>query len=120
MSRDTSFYYSFLVLPPRKRRAIVAVWDFCRAVDDAVDVVDVGQVDVGRVPRSGPADTLALWRSELNACYGGREPSTAQGKALKPCIDEFSLPRQPFEDLIGGVEMDLSQVRYPTFHALAE
>ena len=39
MSRDTSFYYSFLVLPPRKRRAIVAVWDFCRAVDDAVDEV---------------------------------------------------------------------------------
>ena len=36
MSRDTSFYYSFLVLPPRKRRAIVAVWEFCRAVDDAV------------------------------------------------------------------------------------
>ena len=39
MSRDTSFYYSFLVLPPAKRRAIIAVWDFCRAVDDAVDEV---------------------------------------------------------------------------------
>jgi hypothetical protein len=39
MSRDTSFYYSFLVLPPRKRNAIIAVWDFCRAVDDAVDEV---------------------------------------------------------------------------------
>ena len=37
MSRDTNFYYSFLVLPPSKRRAIIAVWDFCRAVDDAVD-----------------------------------------------------------------------------------
>ncbi len=37
MARDTSFYYSFLVLPPEKRRAIIAVWDFCRAVDDAVD-----------------------------------------------------------------------------------
>ena len=35
--RDTNFYYSFLVLPSEKRRAIVAVWDFCRAVDDAVD-----------------------------------------------------------------------------------
>ena len=35
--RDTNFYYSFLVLPAEKRRAIVAVWDFCRAVDDAVD-----------------------------------------------------------------------------------
>ncbi len=39
MSRDTNFYYSFLVLPPRKRNAIIAVWDFCRAVDDAVDEV---------------------------------------------------------------------------------
>ena len=39
MSRDTSFYYAFLVLPPAKRNAIIAVWDFCRAVDDAVDEV---------------------------------------------------------------------------------
>ena len=39
VSRDTSFYYSFLVLPQRKRSAIIAVWDFCRAVDDAVDEV---------------------------------------------------------------------------------
>ncbi len=37
MARNTSFYYSFLVLPADQRRAIVAVWDFCRAVDDAVD-----------------------------------------------------------------------------------
>jgi phytoene synthase len=130
MSRDTSFYYSFLVLPPRKRRAIVAVWDFCRAVDDAVDVVEAGQVtpfDVAqgapsgsRGERSGPADLLATWRADLHACFDGREPATAQGKALQPFIREFSLPRQPFEDLIDGVEMDLSQARYPTFHDLAE
>jgi phytoene synthase len=108
MSRDTSFYYSFLVLPPRKRRAIVAVWDFCRAVDDAVDVGD---------PSAQP---LAMWREELNACYGGRPPQTKQGRALQPYVREFTLPRQPFEDLFDGVEMDLSQARYPTFHALAE
>jgi phytoene synthase len=108
MSRDTSFYYSFLVLPPRKRRAMLAVWDFCRAVDDAVDVGEPG------------AEPLAVWRDELTACYTGREPATPQGKALQPFIREFSLPRQPFEDLIDGVAMDLSQARYPTFHALAE
>ena len=34
MARKTSFYYSFLVLPAGQRRAIIAVWDFCRAVDD--------------------------------------------------------------------------------------
>jgi phytoene synthase len=114
MSRDTSFYYSFLVLPQRKRRAIVAVWDFCRAVDDAVDVVEVGRA------HGEAGDSLATWRAELRACFDGRQPATAQGKALQPCIREFSLPRQPFEDLIDGVEMDLSQARYPTFHALAE
>ena len=37
MGRNSSFYYSFLVLPAAQRRAIIAVWDFCRAVDDAVD-----------------------------------------------------------------------------------
>jgi phytoene synthase len=120
MSRDTSFYYSFLVLPPRKRRAIIAVWDFCRAVDDAVDVESVG-VPPFDVAQGAPVnDPLAIWRAELNACFDGREPRTAQGRALQPYIREFSLPRQPFDDLVDGVEMDLSQTRYPTFHALAE
>ena len=115
MARDTNFYYSFLVLPADKRRAIIAVWDFCRAVDDAVDVVEVGEV-----PPGSAGDRLTTWRAELHACFDGREPSTAQGKALQPFIREFSLPKQPFEDLIEGVEMDLSQARYPTFHELAE
>ena len=121
MSRDTSFYYSFLVLPSRKRRAIVAVWDFCRAVDDAVDLIEAGPIPPKDLAQAGSAGgPLAMWREELNACYTGREPATAQGKALQPYIREFGLPRQPFEDLIDGVQMDLSHARYPTFHALAE
>ena len=121
MSRDTSFYYSFLVLPSRKRRAIVAVWDFCRAVDDAVDLIEAGPIPPFDLAQAGSAGgPLAMWREELNACYTGREPATAQGKALQPYIREFGLPRQPFEDLIDGVQMDLSHARYPTFHALAE
>jgi phytoene synthase len=112
MSRDTSFYYSFLVLPPRKRAAIIAVWDFCRAVDDAVD----------EAPDEINARTrLSLWRDELAACYAPDGiPLTPQGRALKPCIAEFDLPRRPFEDLIDGVEMDLAQVRYQTFAQLAD
>ena len=44
MSRPTSFYYAFLVLPREQRDAVIAVWDFCRAVDDAVDeVVPIGE-----------------------------------------------------------------------------
>ena len=49
MARKTSFYYAFLVLPAEQRRAIIAVWDFCRAVDDAIDEAPLsGALDVAR------------------------------------------------------------------------
>ena len=111
MSRDTSFYYSFLALPPRKRSAIIAVWDFCRAVDDAVDE---------ERERTRAAEQLRVWRGELASVYNGTVPQTRQGRALQPYVREFRLPRTPFEDLIDGVEMDLDHARYPTFDALAE
>jgi phytoene synthase len=122
MSRDTSFYYSFLVLPPPKRRAIIAVWDFCRAVDDAVDeVVPEAEWQGGLTAdaRARATSQLAMWRGELAAAYES-EPRTAQGRALAPFIREFHLPRDRFEELIDGVEMDLAHSRYQTFDALAE
>ena len=108
--RATSFYYSFLALPADKRNAIVAVWDFCRAVDDAVD--EPGDRD--------PASALAQWRSELARLYDGREPQTPQGQHLAPFIAAFALPRSGFEDVIDGVAMDLQCNRYETFEALRE
>jgi phytoene synthase len=109
-SRDTNFYYSFLVLPPRKRRAIVAVWDFCRAVDDAVD----HEQDEARARLA-----VEAWRRELDACYRGA-PETPQGRRLLPFIDPFRLPRGQFEDLIDGVAMDIGCRRYQTFEDLYE
>jgi len=122
MSRDTSFYYSFLVLPPRKRHAIVAVWDFCRAVDDAVDqVVPEAERQGALTPaaRGLAAEQLCAWRTELAAVYDG-EPRTSQGLALQPFVAEFRLPRPQFEALIDGVEMDLDRVRYNDFDELTE
>jgi phytoene/squalene synthetase len=74
MSRDTSFYYSFLVLPPRKRAAIIAVWDFCRAVDDAVDEV------VPEHEWKGGLTTEARARAQKQVTDGGRSsrPSTKE------------------------------------------
>ena len=111
MARDTNFYYSFLVLPPDKRKAIVATWDFCRAVDDAVDEAE------------GPGaakDEIARWRAELAAAFEGRGTQTRQGGALVPLIGQFNLPRAAFESLIEGVEMDLGSRRYETFEDLYE
>jgi 15-cis-phytoene synthase len=110
VARDTNFYYSFLVLSADKRRAIVAVWDFCRAVDDAAD--EPGE--------AAPADALAVWRRELSACYGDGTPTTPQGRHLAPVVRQFELSRAPFEAVIEGVEMDLGDRRYETFDALYE
>jgi phytoene synthase len=110
VARDTSFYYSFLVLPAEKRRAIVAVWDFCRAVDDAVDEAEGGSA----------AAEVTRWREELARCFDGAPPQTPQGRALQPLIAAFHLPRPAFEALIEGVEMDLETTRYATFADLYE
>ncbi len=121
MSRDTSFYYSFVMLPPRKRRAIIAVWDFCRAVDDAVDEVVPEEEWTGGLTAEASARaraSLASWREELAAIYDGG-PRTPQGQSLQPAAREFHLPREQFESLIDGVEMDLATTTYPSFDALA-
>jgi phytoene synthase len=116
VARDTNFYYSFLVLPAEKRRAIIAVWDFCRAVDDAVDEVGGQESE-----REGCARReIARWRRELAAVFGDSPPQTRQGLALEPFVQQFGLPREPFESLIEGVEMDLGNRRYDTFAELYE
>ena len=109
MARDTSFSYSFLVLPDEQRRAIGVVWDFCRAVDDAVDEA---------VDRTRAEAEVANWRQEVGRLFGGEAPRTPQAQRLKPYVSTFQLTRQPFDDLVDGVEMDLSRSRYDTFDEL--
>jgi len=110
------------VLPPRKRHAIIAVWDFCRAVDDAVDEVVPEHEWAGGLTADARAKAslqIAGWRAELAAVYTG-SPTLPQGVALQPFVREFGLPRVHFEQLIEGVEMDLVCSRYQTFDALSE
>ena len=70
MARKTSFYYSFLVLPRDQRQAIVAVWDFCRVVDDAVDEHD------GRPGSPPPREAIRFWRAELARAFDDQTPLT--------------------------------------------
>jgi phytoene synthase len=116
MPRKTSFYYAFLVLPSDQRRAIIAVWDFCRAVDDAVD--EEPSSTAAGVPSGREA--VAFWRAELGRCYDGTEPHTEEGRRLQPFVRDFELPRHAFEDVIDGVAMDLDTTCYETFTDLFE
>jgi len=101
----SSFYYSFLFLPRPKRDAIYAVYALCRAVDDVAD--DAGDMEA-------KAERLKGWREELDRCYAGR-PTHPITRALRDCLSRYPIPKGYFEELIAGVEMDLTLTRYRTF-----
>ena len=106
MTRKTSFYYSFLLLPAAQRRAITAVFDFCRAVDDAVDL----ETDADRALAA-----VTRWRQEVALVFEGGRPETPQGVALQPFVDSAHLPRAQFDALVDGIAMDATPRRYATF-----
>jgi phytoene synthase len=108
-SSGSSFYYSFLFLPANRRRAITALYAFCREVDDVVDECKDPQV---------AANKLVWWRQELDRLYAG-QPQHPVTQALQAVLPEFSLPQEQLLEIIDGMEMDLQQTRYLDFTALS-
>jgi phytoene synthase len=98
----SSFYYSFLFLPPERRRAITALYAFCREVDDVVDETSDAQL---------AATKLAWWRVELGKLFAGN-PQHPVSKALAPHLAPFGITQEKLSDIIDGMEMDLTQTRY--------
>lgn len=104
----SSFYYSFLFLPEAKRRAMMALYAFCREVDDVVD--ECHDLNLA-------AAKLAWWRGEVETVYAGR-PSHPVTLALQDITRQFPLPKEQLLELIDGMEMDLNQIRYNDFKSL--
>jgi phytoene synthase len=98
----SSFYYSFVFLPADRRRAITALYAFCREVDDVVDETSDAQVAAAK---------LAWWRLELAHLFAGN-PQHPVTRALKPHLAAYSLARERLGEIIDGMEMDLTQTRY--------
>jgi phytoene synthase len=101
---SSNFYYAFMLLPRERRRALYSVYAFCRFVDDIADDDEV----------TDAAAILGRWRVELDKVFAG-SPSRAISRALSENVRRFNIPRRHFEEVIDGVEMDLSQRRYRTF-----
>ncbi|MGB5080986.1 MAG: presqualene diphosphate synthase HpnD [Burkholderiales bacterium] len=104
----SSFYYSFLFLPIEKRNAIIALYAFCREVDDAVDE--------SREPAVAAAK-LAWWRTEVAQLFAGG-PQHPVTRALAGAIGRFGITQAHLDEIMDGMEMDLSQSRYPDFAGL--
>ncbi|TVR96968.1 MAG: squalene synthase HpnD [Rhodospirillales bacterium] len=106
----TSFYWAIRMLPEAKRRAMFAIYAFCREVDDIAD--DPGTVD-------GKRARLNAWREEIGRLYAGRDggdagPAMPIARALAEPVRHFQLRRDDFEAVIAGMEMDAApRVRMP-------
>ena len=105
-----NFYYAFRTLPARKRRAIYATYAFCRVCDDIAD-----EDRPGDAKRRLMADTRRLLKQGGNGAVA--EPVFM---ALKDTSESFGIPVRRFEEIIEGVEMDLTRARYRTFDELRE
>ncbi len=110
----TSHYENFplvsWLLPKGLHQHFYNVYAYCRWADDLGD-------EIGDTAKS--LELLNWWRSELLACYAGqlRHPVFI---ALKPTIDEFSIPQEPFLDLLSAFEQDQSVCEYQTFDQLRD
>jgi len=104
----SSFYYSFLFLPPDRRRAITALYAFCREVDDVVD--ECADPQLARTK-------LGWWRLEVGKLFG-KSPNHPVTRALQPHLESFGISAERLNEIIDGMEMDLTQTRYLDFAGL--
>jgi phytoene synthase len=104
---SSNFYYAFMLLPKPRRRALYAVYAFCRFIDDVADDGAARE----------PAALLQRWREELDRIYGGT-PTRPISRALADAARRFNLPKNYCAEFIAGVEMDLTRKRYQTFDEL--
>ncbi len=101
------FSVGFRFLPEEKRRAIYAVYAFCRYADDIVDE-----------HQDEPIETLLeSWEAELDRCYE-QKPTHPITRALADAIQYYAIPKEGFLGLIAGCRMDLEIKRYQNFKAL--
>ena len=104
----SSFYYSFRFLPEKQRDAIIALYAFCREVDDVVD--EIADHEIAKTK-------LNWWRKEVKNIFHGK-PSHPVAIALQNHIQHFDLAEEYFEEIIDGMAMDLEFDVYPSFKEL--
>jgi phytoene synthase len=103
-----TFYLGTLLMPEEKRRAIWAIYVWCRRTDELVD---------GPQSSLTTPETLDRWEQQLESVFAGH-PVDDSDVALVDTLERFPMDIQPFRDMIAGQRMDLYRSRYETFDEL--
>ena len=108
-SAKSNLALSFASLPEAERRAMSIFYAFCRVVDDVADSTELPVAEKER--------QLSEWRKEIRRAYM-EAPLTPLGREMAQIIRTYLIPPTPLEEIISGMEMDMSILRYPTFALL--
>ena len=107
-----TFYLGTLLLPPEKRRAIWAIYVWCRRTDELMDSAEAQARPVAEL-----ADRLDRWEESTRALFDGKVSSDLDA-VMVDTLERFPQSIQPYLDMIEGQRMDLTWTRYPTFDDL--
>ena len=105
-----TFYFASLFLAPEKRRAIWAVYAFCRICDDIAD---------SSAPAAERLAAIDDWQARLYAVYDG-QPNHEVTVAFADAVSRFEIPMQPALQLLRGARNDVTVRRYSTYEELLE
>jgi len=94
----SSFFYAFLFLEEDQRRAMMALYAFCREVDDIADEISEQSVAMQKI---------AFWREELEQAFQGN-PQHPVGIELKWAREHYALDEELFVEILDGMLMDIS------------
>ncbi len=94
----TSFYWAMRLMDRDRRRALFAIYAFCRTVDDIADEPGA---------RADKERALKAWRARIAALARGERGESALERALAEAIDRFQLAEEDFAAVIAGMEMDV-------------
>lgn len=103
-----NFHVVSWLLPKRLHQDFYNVYSYCRWADDLGD-------ELGDTAES--LRLLAWWREGLQAMYGGRATHPVF-VALQGTVQRYSIPQQPFDDLIGAFVQDQTVTRYRNWEEL--
>jgi 15-cis-phytoene synthase len=106
-----SFHFASRFLPPAKRRAIFALYDYCRHADNLVDRRGARSVTDVRAELRALGDTV-------RALHAGEPADDARWLALGDTLRRHAVPLEPLLDLLEGVALDLVPVEMPDAAAL--
>jgi phytoene synthase len=106
-----SFYFASRFLPPAKRQAVFALYDYCRFADNLVDARGSRPVDAVRA-------RLASLGEQIAALQVGAPCEDERWLALADTMQRYPIPLEPLLDLLEGVAMDLEPVEMPDFATL--